>query len=393
MTDTITASDELIAILHRNFESKALDYKGPLGWNTQDKGGCCELVKDIMAMANTEGGYIVIGVSEIDSGFQLDGVSPEQAGTFESSQICRFVQNYSDPPINVRVQKVKHVDLLFVILEVPRFSDTPHICQKAFPDVLRERELYVRTDNNESAPIKSSSDFRALIESAIRNRTDSLLSSFRAILTGATIRENSTPTAEDEFREQIERARESFDRRNPLAEKRYTYFVETVFQPKEFDQYRFPKNRLEAAAQRAHADFTGWPFLFFYYSRQDMITQTDDGLETLINTTDFVNVDILDFWRLNESGLFYKKELTPTSHTNPPEAAAPRVIWQFAESIFCLTRLYDGLFPDSDPITLMVTFLGTRDRLLTWREIGFHHRAYQANRPRIEVRATHSLAE
>jgi hypothetical protein len=125
----------------------------------------------------------------------------------------------------------------------------------------------------------------------------------------------------------------------------------------------------------------------------DLVTQTDDGLETLINTQDFANVDILDFWRLNESGLFYKKELTPTSHTNPPEAAAPRIVWQFAEAIFCMTRLYEELTPDTEGITLTINLSGTRGRILTRREIGFHYQNYKANRPTIEVSASHSLAE
>jgi predicted HTH transcriptional regulator len=124
-------------------------------WSADDKKACCELVKDFIAMANTQGGYVVIGVSELPQGFSLDGVTPDQAKSFESSAICRFVQNYVDPPINIRVQKVSHKGKTFVVLEVSRFADTPHICQKAFPDVLRERELYVRTDNNESAAIKT----------------------------------------------------------------------------------------------------------------------------------------------------------------------------------------------------------------------------------------------
>jgi hypothetical protein len=393
MADTIPASEEAIRIIRRNSESKGLDYKGPVEWNHLDKKACCELVKDIMAMANTEGGYIVIGVSEMGSGFRLDGVSAERAKTFDSSQVCRFVQNYADPPINVRVQKVEHDGLLFVILEIPRFADTPHICQKSFPDVLRERELYVRTDNNESAPIKSSSDFRALVESAIRNRTDSLLSSFRSILTGGNLDKFASPSADDRFRDQIERARTTFESQNPLKEKKYKYFVETIFQPQEFDQYRFTRQRLESAAQHAHADFVGWPFLFFHYNRRDVLSQTDDGLETLICTQDFANQDILDFWRLNESGLFYKRELTPTAGTNPPEAAAPRIIWQFAEAIYCLTRLYEKLFPDTESISLKVTLFGTRGRLLTWNEIGFRRSGYEANRPQIEVIATHPLAD
>src|ERR1700677_90416 len=160
----IPASSELIGIIERNFESKSLDYKGPMSWDANDKRKCCELVKDVLAFANTEGGYIVIGVSEADEGFELTGVSIEQAGSFEPSAICQFVQKYSDPPINVRVQKVVHQQKNFVILEIPRFSDTPHLCQKDFPYVLSDRTLYVRTDNNESAQIKSSADFRVVIE-------------------------------------------------------------------------------------------------------------------------------------------------------------------------------------------------------------------------------------
>jgi predicted HTH transcriptional regulator len=219
--DAIPASEGLLAVIHRNCESKSLDYKGPMIWSAQDKKACCELTKDIMAMANTEGGYVVIGVSEAESGFRLDGLAPDQAGTFESSQICRFVQNYADPPVNVRVIKVTLQGLMFVVLEIPRFADTPHLCQKTFPDVLRERELYVRTDNNESAPIKSSSDFRVLIETSIRNRADSLLSSFRTILKGSAASENASPTDEERFQGQVDLARAQFDRLNPLQEKSF----------------------------------------------------------------------------------------------------------------------------------------------------------------------------
>jgi hypothetical protein len=391
--DAIPASEGLLAVIHRNYESKSLDYKGPMIWSAQDKKACCELTKDIMAMANTDGGYIVIGVSEVESGFRLDGLAPDQAGTFESSEVCRFVQKYADPPVNVRVMKVTHQGLLFVVLEIPRFADTPHLCQRDYPEVLRDRELYVRTDNNESAPIKSSTDFRALIETSIRNRADSLLSSFRTILTGSAGSENASPTDEEQFQGQIDGARAQFALLNPLAEKSYDYYIETVFEPAAFDQYRFATNRLESAAQHAHVDFVGWPFLFFPSVRRELLSRTDEGIEVLISTTDFVNQDILDFWRLNESGLFYKRELTPTINTPPATTSAPRILWQFAEAIYCLSRLYQQLLSDSDLVTLSITIHGTRGRTLCWQEKGFYYSAYQANRPKIEVRATHSLTE
>ncbi len=49
---------KLIDILLRKEESKDLDYKGPCEWNSKNKASCCELVKDILALSNTLGGYL-----------------------------------------------------------------------------------------------------------------------------------------------------------------------------------------------------------------------------------------------------------------------------------------------------------------------------------------------
>jgi hypothetical protein len=392
----IPAPKELIAIIERNFESKSLDYKGPMSWDANDKRKCCELVKDVLAFANTEGGYIVIGVSEADEGFELTGVSIEQAGSFEPSAICQFVQKYSDPPINVRVQKVVHQQKNFVILEIPRFSDTPHLCQKDFPYVLSDRTLYVRTDNNESAQIKSSADFRVVIENAIRNRKDSLLSSFRAILTGTQLEGPTTPQAEEQFQVQIDAARRRFDEVYCLGEKGYTFFIETTFIPEDFDQYRFSSNRLRSAAQQASVTFTGWPFLAIHYDRPDWLSFTDDGLEGIVSWQDFAKKDAFDFWRFNESGLFYKKELNGLSDSAPPLISAQDIVRHFAEAIHCMTRLYEGLFEDSEFMKLRATFFGTRGRSLTWNSIyPFRPQStgYVANRPQLEATAFYSLAE
>lgn len=395
MNNIIPASTELTAIIERNFESKSLDYKGPMLWSSSDKRACCELVKDIIGMANTEGGYIVIGVSELNLGFSLVGVTPEQAKSYESSAICRFVQNYVDPPINVRVQKVSHRGCIFVVLEVPRFVDTPHICQKDFPDVIRDRELYVRTDNNETAPIKSSADFRLLIESAIRNRKDSMLASFRAILTGTEAHPvNETKSSEDRFYAQVTAARMQFENRNPLKEKHYTLFAETIFSPQEFDDYRFQPKNLELAAHNAHVDFRGWPFLFIHYNRADCLSKTEDGLESLIVTQDFANKDMIDFWRLNESGLFYKKELFYNAETEPPIVSVPGIAYHFAEAVYCIGRLYENLLSDSDAVTLDVTLFGTRGRGLVWDDLRPSRASgFEANRPEISVRSTRTLAD
>jgi hypothetical protein len=393
----IPASEEMIAVIERNFESKSLDYKSPMVWDSDNKGACCSLVKDVLAFANTEGGYIVIGVLEADKGFELAGVTTDQAGSFESSEICRFVQTYSDPPINVRVQKVSHKGKTFVVLEIPRFTDTPHLCQKDYPGVLSDRTLYVRTDNNESAPIRSSADFRALVEAAIRNRRDSILSAVRAVLTGAPIDTKRNKGPEEFFQGQIEAARQRFDEVYTLASKDYTFLIQTVFVPAEFEQYRFTSNQLQAAATQAGVSFTGWPFLFIHYNRSDVLSFTDDGLESVIATQDFADNDIFDFWKLDESDLFYKRELNPYSKTDPPVISGPGIVRHMAEAINCMTRLYESLFDDTEMVTLRVTISGTRNRALIWDNNPYPLRPrtspYIANKPELEVSASTSLAD
>ena len=136
-------SSELVTIINRGCEAKDLDYKAPMPWDEADKKACCELVKDILGMANTLGGYIVIGVSELPDGYSQEGLTAAQADSFDTSRLNRFLQNYADPPINALLRKVKHAEKIFVVIEVPRFTDTPHVCQRDFPDVLRGTTLYV----------------------------------------------------------------------------------------------------------------------------------------------------------------------------------------------------------------------------------------------------------
>jgi len=144
------------------------------------KKGCCSLVKDILGMTNALGGYIVIGVSEAPTGFSWDGLDAAQLKTFDTSRLNRFLQNYADPLINARLRKIEHGGSTSSSSKC-RFTDTPHVCQKEYQSALTAPTIYVRTDNNETAPLKSSADFRLIVEQAVRNRADTLLNSFRTI--------------------------------------------------------------------------------------------------------------------------------------------------------------------------------------------------------------------
>jgi hypothetical protein len=362
------ASDQLTAILLQGHESKELDYKGPMAWDEATKKICCGLVKDILAMANTLGGFIVIGVSEQPTGYSFEGVIADQAKSFDTSRVNRFLQAYADPPINTVLRKLNHGGKVFVIIEVPAFSDTPHICQKDFPEVLSSSTLYVRTDNNESAPIRLASGFKTIVERAVRNRSDALLAAFRSILNSGTTQ--AEPSARDQFLTQRGEAEARFQSVNPLKhEEPLLGYLETSFTPERFEPSRFSLEALRAAAERAHVTYTGWPFLFIHHGRPDATYVIQDGWETFIQTKDFGGHYLMDFWRLQQSGFFYHGTILRPSARQVGTNRLPVADLQFiaiyvAQGIDCLTRLYDGLLEDSESISLDLRILNAEGRVL-----------------------------
>lgn len=368
--------NDLILVLKRGYESKELDYKGPCAWDESNKKACCEIVKDILAMANTLGGWLIFGVNETDEGFGFNGMKPEQIKSFETSRINRFLQNYADPPINTSLKKIQYEDNNYVIITIPRFKDTPHICQKDYPDVLQSPAIYVRTDNNESAPLKSSSDFRNIIENAIRNRTDALLNSFRNILKHGEVKISESD--EEKFRVQLEEARVRCDELNPHINKGYAY-LETVFYTETFVDNRFSFKELREMAENACIDYTGWPFIFISKSRPDFTYNVSDGIETLIDSPDpFSGKDDLHFWQFRKSGLMYIKEILHEEKSSTIDEKT-KILWYEITSMTvgkmldCLCRLYDGKVSEDEQITLVYRLNEMKERVLipSYREIRF----------------------
>jgi hypothetical protein len=369
-----------LPIIYRGYESKELDYKAACEWDEGNKKACCELVKDILALANTRGGWIILGVSEQDSGFSFDGITEKQASTFDTTRLNRFVQNYADPPINALIHKVEDKGRLFVVIEVPQFPNTPHICQKEYPSVLSAPVVYVRTDN--------------------KNRSDQLLSTFRSVLKyGATAPE---PADSDKFGRQIEESRTRCQQLNPHQKKSYAY-RESVFHPVHFSEKKFELSTLKEMAKQASIDFRGWPFIFINDSRPDVTHAIQDGYQTVLaDPNPFIGGDDLHFWELRQSGLLFAKELLRTDTLVSVKGGQCFVDFDdlcmsAAEAVHCLVKLYEGFLDDDETIRLRFALCGVQGRRLgstnTFRllrgdyECAIPEIAYQEQRPLAEWRA------
>jgi predicted HTH transcriptional regulator len=76
---------QLRELLAQRAESKNIDYKVRLNWDTSPKDEKRQLVKDILAMMNTQdGGYIVLGVE--DSALEPVGLREEDFASFDTTK-------------------------------------------------------------------------------------------------------------------------------------------------------------------------------------------------------------------------------------------------------------------------------------------------------------------
>lgn len=404
----MSKSQDLENLILHPYESKEIDFKGPSAWNGNDKKACCEIVKDILAMANTKGGFIVIGVEDTKSGFNPKGLTSEQIASFQSEEINRFVQRYAEPPINTTLSKIDYDGKSFVIVSIPQFSSIPHICKTDFPGVLTKPTLYVRTDNNESAPISTTSDFHALIESAISKREQSLLTAFRSILKGYEPDKDQSQTINEQYTSQISLAIKKFEGKNPLREKNYTGYREIAFCPvSSFDNKRFEIPRLTEAIKQSSVNLRGRPFIFVSQDPKEFYV-IQDGRESFVTFVDFNGNDRIDFWRLYTSGLFYYRTLmweesqdrkrTKTMAVNYEHKDSTMdfiaLTYYVAEAVNSLVLLYTALGMDEEPITTRFRVTGTDNRMLTSYDVSRElSMAYIARISEIVEERTYSLNE
>lgn len=190
---SIYSSDELIRYIEAAGESTNIDAKGPVKWDGNETSAC--LTKDILALANCrDGGVIVIGKSEPQPGkFVLDGVSDDQAASFETTKVATWVNNHGVPHVHLVCYRQVYDGKQFIVIAVSEFHDVPVICSKQFEVsstgktakvVLRKGTVYVRTANAESAPLSSVEEIRQLIGLATTKRTDQMLGMFQAMMKG-----------------------------------------------------------------------------------------------------------------------------------------------------------------------------------------------------------------
>lgn len=151
-------------------EARSLEFKRGLAWGEVKH----SVTKAALALSNLEGGgYIVIGIDDDRrDGHILTGMDKEASQTFREDEVSEFVNKYADPPVQIKVRKIAHNELYFIVITIPEFDHQPILCKK---DLDKDGKKYLESGRlyyRPSGGIKSTArlthqDLRDLLDLAV----------------------------------------------------------------------------------------------------------------------------------------------------------------------------------------------------------------------------------
>lgn len=172
------------AIVYRSTENQQCDYKSPMDWNLIGRIGRAKIARHAMALANTRGGYVVIGVGEDDNGNPVNyvGLTPKEAASFDPSSVGQTINHYADPPIEFDIVRPEIDGKTYVILVIYPFTQLPHVCTSSCENELRNGVFYIRTPDARSCIADNATQIHMLIQRSLRNQRQLLAQMLRGIL-------------------------------------------------------------------------------------------------------------------------------------------------------------------------------------------------------------------
>ena len=202
---------EIAMLIVRGYESRDVDAKAPGHWRNWTAAEKAELVRDMMAMANSDRpGWILLGIAEGEAGEWLyEGLSAAQSASFDPSDIGKKVKRLADPEVKFSVHRVKVRGKLYVAIRVEPFQTMPHICRASSGTVVEEGAIYVRNEACETSKITTAEQTRSLIERATQAHADSIVGRIAELITqsGRLAPSAVAPEPETQWAGQIEAAR------------------------------------------------------------------------------------------------------------------------------------------------------------------------------------------
>ncbi len=382
-------------LLAQRSERKNLDYKESLNWNTAASDGKCELVKDILALLNTQdGGHIVFGVR--NDTFEFVGLSEDDFASFDPTKLNDFLQRYTDPAASCDVQKLSVDGLRSVVITVPEFRDVPIICKRDANSssdssklILKAGGLYIRTDKATSVLVPSAETMRDLMNRALLRRGDQLLGTIEALFRGKPVTNEQTIA---KYAEEIESAHTYFDEALP----QWGGYWELRAMPEMYSRERIPDiSTVWRFVRESEVSLRGWNFP---HTDRDTEANFAEGRQSHT-----VSNRHTEAYRAYGSGLFVWrggyweddpsiKARVEAEYGSAKVLGFVNVIYEITEMFVFLKRYYERFAQDA-AIHASIEMTGIKDRqLVTW-DVFPPLGTYASQEPRLLIESDYAVPE
>ncbi|WP_322896130.1 MULTISPECIES: ATP-binding protein [unclassified Yoonia] len=354
--------DELGAALLDPHEDLSFEYKAWIDLGSTH--GKATLAKAIIAMANADGGYVVIGYNE--EGDTLRSVPrPGHVREITQDLVNGAVQRFVAPALHVRMEVIENArtGVSHPVVIVPSTTTTPVMASRDYENILYKARVYVRQSGPRSAEPQTVEEWRALLDRCVQRSRASMLDAIRAIVEGRVEEGNVAPALQDRLSNFVTASRSRHDAlldatdipMNAVSRMpRGHYEVGFAFESAEPTPNLA---RLRDRIDEAHRiKLTGWPTFLTMTRRELAPYPADGGIEAWLGrpgVEHFLEEDAAhsDFWRIAPDGILYTR--TGYDEDGAPERAEPGTafdivlpIWRVGEALLFARRIaatYEGV--------------------------------------------------
>lgn len=285
-----------------------------------DNGHRALLAKEIIALANHGGGYIVVGFEELSDGtFRAATPRPANLDAWAQDAVQSIVGKYIDPAIQCRVvhRALAGSAESYPIIMIPGGHRVPIRAKAGSPDGSKvvPHRIYIRRPGPSSEEPKTAEEWDRLIERCVQGRQGELLDAMRSIMAGVIPSTATTePTRLDELNEFSRIAVERWEGRvaalandtpprMPHGHYDVGVAIDGTFDKKSLSDLR----DIISTAVRNHS---GWP-PFLTLNRAPFSPKPADGAVEFWRGPDtdgsFDRPAHHDFWRISPDGLLFTR--------------------------------------------------------------------------------------
>ena len=347
-------------ILEINAERSNYDFKAAFDWNEKSKAERCEIVKDILAFANTkDGGHIIIGIKEDNKTGKLirEGVSDSYLKSFNQANINNFIENYTDPKHSCEVDIIELNNKNFVVINIPEFKEEPILCKKCYDTIFSEGQIFTRI-GDKSTPVSSSNEMREILGRALTKKGDKLLREIEIMIKGRPYEINSND--KEKFESDIKEAKNNLNEHLSYYKDNNGYIQLIVTPDKYNENFINEYSKIIDLISKSSVSMRGWSF-----PEIERSFNTNKGVIQIFDEKSFPRIKE-GYYAFKSGAFIFERFFTEDLRENKPDNTLDFLSLMYTITEFLLfIKNYYSNFEELKNIDINVNLFKTKDRSLS----------------------------